>query len=75
MPREREIASVKPKTRLLRRLPHVARLAFPRARVAAHARPQAPTLADFIRHFLGNDWSERAVHRLESGRHHDEIRR
>ena len=43
-----QVAAVEPQRFLLRRLPNVAQLAFPRAGVLGGVGAEAPALADFV---------------------------
>ena len=70
-----EIAAVEPQTRLPRRLPHVAQLPLPGARVVLRVRAQTPALADALGHLGRNQLCRPVVHRPVAGRQNDEVGR
>src|SRR6202051_5347194 len=66
---------MEPKRLLLRRLPHVSLLAFPRARVFGRIRAQSPDLADLVSDLPGDQVRGPAVHRTVAGGINNEIGR
>src|SRR3954454_13217228 len=68
-----QVAAVEPQRVLVRRLPHVALLALPRARVLLGVRAQAPDLADPVGDLLGDQLGRPAVHRLVAGGVDDDV--
>src|SRR5580692_6457445 len=67
MARLMQIAAMEPQAFLLRRLPHVALLDFPRAGVLGGVRAESPDLADLVGHFPADEVSNKAVHRTVAG--------
>src|SRR5690606_16880715 len=67
MPRLMQVTAVKPEVLLLGGLPHVAQLAFVRARILGGAGAQAPATPYLVGHFLGNQLGSPAVHRAIAG--------
>src|SRR5579872_6452638 len=70
-----EIAAVEPQRLLVGRLPHVAQLAFPRARILARIGAEAPAFPDLVGHLLADELSRPAVHRTIAGGEHDQVGR
>src|SRR3954447_14844201 len=68
-----QVAAVEPQRLLPRRLPHVALLALPRARVLLGVRTEAPDLADLVGDLLGDEVGGVAVHRRVPGGVDDEV--
>src|SRR3954447_22467931 len=68
-----QVAAVEPQRLLAGRLPHVALLALPRARVLLGVRAQSPYLADLVGDLLGDQIGGVAVHRGVAGRVDDEV--
>src|SRR5580693_6739957 len=66
---------MEPKRLLLRRLPHVSLLAFPRAWVFGRIRAQSPDLAHLVGDLPGDQVRGPAVHRTVAGGVNDEIGR
>ena len=72
--RQRQVAAVEPQRLMRRGFPHVAKLAQPRAGVAAHAGAEAPARADRIGGLAPDDAGDRFVHGLVADAGDDHVR-